>query len=623
MPKQYDFSGWATKNDLRCSDGRTIRKDAFKDCDGKIVPLVYQHNHDDPKNVLGHALLKNREEGVYAYCSFNNTAEGQHAKEMVNHGDIVSLSIYANNLQQRNGDVLHGVIREVSLVLAGANPGAFIDFPQLTHGDGYSEEEATIYNGELIHADAGALDDEEDTVQHKDKSPEESGKDDKKEAKEKEKTVQDVFNELTEEQKNVVYFLIGQVLEDAEKSDEAEHSDIDKEEDEMKKNVFDKQGEAESNVLSHADQMEIVSNAKKMGKFSDAWNAYVEDNVLQHDDETAAASGFAANNIELLFPEYKDMRSGAPELVTDDMGWVSAVMNKAHKTPFSRIRTGQVDIRNIDGLRAKGYDKGKKKALTGNYNLVRRTTDPQTVYVKNALNRDDIVDITDFDYVAYQYNIDRMMLNEEIATAALIGDGREDGDADKISPEHIRPIWTDDELYTIHYDLDLEKTTEELQGSATDTYFGENFIYSEAMVNALTYARETYRGTGTAAMFCDPHLINVMLLARDRNGHRVYASKAELATALGVSDIYPVEKFKNLTRTSGTGQDAKTKKLVALVVNMADYNFGATKGGEITHFNQFDIDFNQEKSLIETRLSGALHRIKSAIAIEEDVTSGE
>ena len=615
MSKKYDFSGWATKNDLLCSDGRTIRKNAFKECDGKKVPLLYQHDHDDPTNVLGHALLENREEGVYAYCFLNGSEKAKAAKIAVEHGDVESLSIFANHLQQRNGDVLHGVIKELSLVLAGANPGAYIEFPVFAHSDEFNEDEAFIWTGELIHSESGEIEtgEEEDPDQEIKHA--------------EEKTVQDVFDAMTDEQKDVVYFLVGQALEDAgvkddnDNDEKVEHSDTE-EDNEMKKNVFDQNTQTQEAVLTHADQEKIIelAKSKSVGSLQHAIDLYAEENFIQHDDETASASGFNATSLQALFPDYKDMRPGAPELVTDDQSWVNAVMSKAHKTPFSRIRTGQVDIRNIDGLKAKGYVKGHKKALTGNYNLVRRTTDPQTVYVKNALNRDDIVDITDFDYVAYQYGIDRMMLNEEIATAALIGDGREEGDADKIDPEHIRPIWTDDELYTIHADIDLAAMTAELQGSDTSVYFGESFIFSEAVITALTYARETSRGTGTPVMFTDPHLINVMLLARDRNGHRVYASKAELATALGVREIYPVEKFKNLTRVSGTGSNAKTKKLLALVVNMDDYNFGATKGGEITHFTQFDIDFNQEKSLIETRVSGALTRIKSAIALEEDVT---
>ena len=323
-------------------------------------------------------------------------------------------------------------------------------------------------------------------------------------------------------------------------------------------------------------------------------------------------------SVDTLFPEYKEVRPGAPELITNDQGWVSVVMNKVHKSPISRIRTSQVDIRNIDALRAKGYKKGSKKDIVGNFNLVRRTTDPQTVYVKNALHRDDIIDIVDFDYVQYLYNIDRMMLNEELATAIMLGDGREDGDENKIAPEHIRPIWLDDDLYTLHVDLDIEGAKAELQGTNTGANFGENYILAEAMINTVLYAREKYKGTGTPDYFCTPHMLNVMLLARDMNGRRIYSSKAELASALNVANIYTAEQFEGKTRTTS---DSKTKKLHGIICNLADYSLGATKGGEITHFTQFDIDFNQEKSLLETRCSGALTRVYSAIAIEEDVTS--
>lgn len=389
----------------------------------------------------------------------------------------------------------------------------------------------------------------------------------------------------------------------------------------MKHNVFERDGQQEEmGVLSHSDQMEIVSMAKssQVGSFQTALQIYADNNNLQHD---AVSSGFVQTgdgNIYNLFPEYKEVRPGAPELITSDQGWISVVMNKVHKSPISRIRTSQVDIRNIDTLRARGYTKGKQKKQTGNFKLVRRTTDPQTVYVKNALHRDDIIDITDFDYVQYLYNIDRMMLNEELATAIMLGDGREDGDEAKIASEHIRPIWTDDELYTLHVDLDIEAARRELQGTNTGANFGENYIYAEAMINTILYSRENYKGTGTPDLFCTPHLLNVMLLARDINGRRIYSSKAELASAFNVGNIYTAEQFEGKTRTV----DSKTKKLLGIITNLSDYSLGATKGGEVTHFTQFDIDFNQEKSLLETRCSGALTRVYSAIAIEEEVKSG-
>lgn len=609
MESTYDFAGWATRNNLKCSDGRTIMKDAFKDNDGQKVPLVWNHDHNQPFSVLGHALLQNRDDGVYAYCKFNDTESGQAAKQLVEHGDVCSLSIYANKLKQQGGKVLHGAIREVSLVLAGANPGAFID-SIMKHGE-ESDEEAVIFTGEdieLTHADAtdisdSSLDstDDSDEINHAD----DTNNKEEKSMPNNEKTVQDVVDSMSEEQKNVMYALIGQALEDAGAGDE--------EDDDMKHNVFDNDEMYEDEYLTHSDQEGILAVANKVGSFQDALEIYADENNLQHD---AIVSGFAQENISTLFPEYHDVRSGAPELVTTDQGWISTVMNKVHKSPFSRIRTGQVDIRKIDELRAKGYDKGKFKTLSGNYKLARRTTDPQTVYVKSALHRDDIIDITDFDTVQYQYNIDKMMLNEELATAILLGDGRDEGSEDKIDPSKIRPIWTDDDLYTIHAKLDLEKAKAELQGTGTGTSFGENYITAEAMVNTVLYAREKYKGSGTPDMFITPHMLNVMLLARDMNGRRIYSSKAELATALNVGAIHTVEQFEGKKRTDG---HSKTQELIAMIVNLADYSLGATKGGQVSHFTQFDIDFNQQKSLLETRCSGALTRLWSAIAIEKQL----
>lgn len=610
--KKYDFSGWATKNNLQCSDGRTIRHNAFREDDGKVVPLVWNHLHNEPENVLGHALLENRDEGVYCYGTFNDTSAGQVAKVLVQHGDIESLSIYANKLKQIVSDVVHGNICEVSLVHAGANPGAFID-TIIAHSDD-ADEECIIYTGEtglsLYHADEGPKDKKEDKPDEK--NPKKS---------EEEETVADVFNTLTEKQKTVVYAMIGQALEegdsqrdgDKEKNDESKGGDKN-----MKHNVFDREEQqGGAGILSHSDQEMIVKLAKssQVGSFQTALGIYAEDNNLQHD---ALSGGFVQTgegNVYNLFPEYKEVRPGAPELITNDQGWISVVMNKVHKSPISRIRTSQVDIRGIDTLRAKGYKKGEKKTLAGNFKLVRRSTDPQTVYVKNALHRDDIVDITDFDYVQYLYNIDRMLLNEEIATAIMIGDGREDGDEAKIASEHIRPIWLDDDLYTIHVDLDIEAAKAELQGTNTGANFGMNYIRAEATINTVLYAREKFKGTGTPDLFCTPHMLNEMLLARDINGRRIYSSKAELASALNVGDIQTAEQFAGKTRTTA---DNKKKKLLALIANLADYSLGATKGGEVTHFTQFDIDFNQEKSLLETRCSGALTRVYSAIAIEED-----
>ncbi len=598
--EKYDFAGWATRNNLRCSDGRTIMRDAFKECDGKTVPLVWNHQHNDPVNVLGHALLENRDEGVYAYCTFNDTELGKTAKMQVLHGDINALSIYANKLKQQGSNVLHGAIREVSLVLAGANPGAFID-SVIKHGE-EMDDEAVIYTGEdlqLVHTDNRLY--ISDEISHAD---DEKGNDsmtgDRNASNDK--TVADVIDSMTEEQKTVMYALIGAAIEDSNEGNEN-----------MKHNLFDTEEFVDDTVLSHSAQEEIIEIAKRAGKFQDALEFYAEENDLQHD---AIASSFAQENIHTLFPDYHDVRSGAPELITYDQGWISTVMNKVHKSPFTRIRTGQVDIRNIDALRAKGYDKGKYKTLSGNYNLVRRTTDPQTVYVKSALHRDDIIDITDFDIVSYQYNIDKMAMNEELAMAIMLGDGREEGDAYKIQEDKIRPIWTDDDLYTIHAKLDLEKAKQELQGTGTGTSFGENYITAEAMINTVLYAREKYKGSGTPDMFITPHMLNVMLLARDMNGRRIYSSKSELVSALNVGAIHTVEQFEGKKRKD---KQSKTQELIAMIVNLADYSLGATKGGQVTHFTQFDIDFNQEKSLLETRVSGALTRCWSAIAIEKQL----
>lgn len=589
-----DFSGWATRNDLKCSDGRIIRHDAFKEDDGLKVPLVWNHQHNDPRNVLGHAYLENRDEGVYAYGFFNDTEAGEVGRVLVKHGDICALSIFANRLQQHGPDVVHGSICEVSLVHKGANPGAFID-SMIAHGDG-TDDEAIIYTGlplELSHSDE--MKSEEDNKTNAD-----------------DETVGDVIDSMSEKQQNVMYALIAQALDD--KTDETstknnDKSETNKEENTMKHNVFD--NEKQTNCLSHADQESIVSMAKSsnVGSLRTAMDIYAEQNP-----DTALAHGI--NSVETLFPDYKDVRPGAPEMITTDQGWVNEVLKKVHKSPISRIRTRQADVRNIENRRAKGYTKGTLKTYTGNIDLIHRTTDPQTIYVKSKLDRDDITDIIDFDVVGYMYNMDRMNLNEELATAIMIGDGRAVGAEGKIYEDKIRPIWTDDELYTIHTDVDIATMKTTLQGSNTSANFGENYIYAEAVIQSLLYAREKYRGSGTPDFYCTPHLVNVMLLARDLNGRRIYDKVSDLAAALNVGSIITVEQFEGRTRTTS---DSKTKKLLGLMVNLADYSLGATKGGEITHFTDFDIDFNQEKSLLETRCSGANTRVMSAIALEEPV----
>lgn len=622
MSLKYDFSGWATRNDLVCADGRTIRHNAFEDCDGKTVPLVWNHQHDEPSNILGHALLENRKDGVYVYCTFNETESGKAAKELVKHGDIASLSIYANGLKQTpSKDVMHGVIREVSLVVAGANPGAFIDFVDMAHGEGGEQEmilsayePISLYRPDekppLVHK-AGDKTDPED--EKKEDKPKDDGKEEK--AKD-EKTVQDVVDSMTEEQKTVMYALIGAAMEELDSSEgsEDDEDDPDKKSDNtkggnktMKHNVFEQREESQDTVLSHSDRKAIIDLAKSnsVGSLRTALNIYAEQNELKH----------GIDNIESLFPDFKDLRPGAPERVTRDQGWVTVVMQKVHKSPISRIRTRQTDARN-DNIRGHGYQKGKRKQPAGNMNVITRTTDPQTVYRTDALYRDDIVDITDFDVVEYQYATMRENLNEEVATAIMIGDGREPDDEMKISEDHIRSIWNDNDLYTIHYDVDIEAARSEIQGSRTDMNFGENYIYSEAIITAALYAREKYKGTGTPDFFCTPHLVNVMLLARDMNGRRIYTSRADLAAALNVGELHTAEQFEGRARMDSEG---KQHKLLGLFVNLADYTVGSTKGGEITRFDQFDIDFNQQKYLIETRMSGALTRVYSAIALEEPV----
>lgn len=614
MNLKYDFSGWATRNDLVCADGRTIRHNAFEDCDGKTVPLVWNHQHDEPGNILGHALLENRKDGVYAYCTFNETDAGKAAKMLVQHGDIASLSIYANGLKQTpSKDVTHGVIREVSLVVAGANPGAFIDFVDMAHGEG-GEQEMILSAYEPISL---FRPDEKPPLVHKAGS----GDGKKEEKPENEKTVQDVVDSMTEEQRTVMYALIGAAMEELDsqkgKGDggDDDDDDPDKKSDKtkggnktMKHNVFENE-DTQDTVLSHSDRADILALAKSnsVGSLQTALKIYAEQNELKH----------GIDNIESLFPDFKDLRPGAPERVTRDQGWVTAVMQKVHKSPISRIRTRQMDTRK-DSIRAHGYQKGKRKTLSGNMNVITRTTDPQTVYRTDALHRDDIVDITDFDVVEYQYAVMRENLNEEVATAIMVGDGREADDEMKISEDHIRSIWNDNDLYTIHYDVDIEAARAELNGSKTDMSFGENYIYSEAIITAALYAREKYKGTGTPDFFCTPHLVNVMLLARDMNGRRIYNSKADLAAALNIGELYTAEQFEGLVRMDDEG--AK-HKLLGLFVNLADYTVGSTKGGEITRFDQFDIDFNQQKYLIETRLSGALTRVYSAIALEEPVAA--
>lgn len=599
----YDFSGWATRNDLLCGDGRTIKKNAFKDNDGKTVPLIYNHDHSNPDAVLGHALLENRDEGVYAYGKFNDTETGQHAKKLVNNGDVRSLSIYANKLKQIGSDVIHGDIRELSLVLAGANPGAYIDFV-MAHGD--DEEDALYANYDesalLIYHSDEPNKKEEKKMAEETKKPEEE----KKESPDG-KTVEDVINTMNEEQKNVLYAMVGAALEDGEPEDE------EGDEEKMKHNVFETDEiQGQDAFLSHADQEEIIAMAKNgVGSLRRAMEMYAEENSLQHD---------AFDDMGVLFPEYKLIDPAEPKILYDDDSWVASVINGVHKSPIARVRTRRADARKSEietELKAKGYKKGDEKKLSDKIKLVGRTHDAQTIYIKDRLNRDDILDITDFDVVNYHWNIMRHTLDQTIAQAILVGDGRSDIDPDKIKEDHIRPIWLDDELYCIHQDIDVAKAKAELQGTNTGANFGDNYVYAEAIITAALYSREKYKGSGNLTFYCTPHLLNVMLLARDLNGRRIYSSKADLVAALNVKDIVTIEQFEGLKRTTS---DSKTKKLLGLFVNLNDYQVGSVRGGEITKFDQFDMDFNQQKLLLETRISGALVEWYSAIALEEDVT---
>lgn len=614
MGKTFDFAGWATRANMRCSDGRIIMKDAFKSCDGKQVPLVWNHRHSEPENVLGYAILHNAEEGVRTECYFNNTESGQTAKELVSHGDINQLSIYANQLKEQGKNVLHGIIREVSLVLAGANPGAFIDSVIAHNDDGTiveDREQCILFTGEFIelsHADEDEKDGESE------------GKEQKGE------TAGDIYDTLTDKQKVVVMAM----LEEAIKKNEDEESEGQpeegkkEEETEMKHNVFDRDTNTQEKVLSHADGVEIVKLAKSYGggSLKAAFDAFIDE---KKGEMAHSADDLGVKDINQLFPEYKDVKSGAPELLTTDQGWIGKVLAKVHKSPISRIRTRQADVRDISGRRAKGYKKGAQKKDAGNIELIGRTTDPVTVYIRSKLNRDDIVDITDFDIVQYMYNLDRMNLNEELARQITIGDGRngDDANSEAIDPTKIRPIWLDDELYCIHKSVDIDAMRTELTGTNSTANFGENYVYAEAIIQTLLYAREKYKGSGNPDFLCTPHLVNVMLLARDLNGRRIYDNVNELKAALNVNEIITAEQYEGKTRTATVEGHEHEYELLGLLVNFADYSLGATKGGEITHFNQFDINFNQEISLLETRCSGALTRPFSAIALEKDVTESD
>lgn len=613
MSKDYDFGGWATKNNIKCSDGRTILKDAFKQNDGQKVPLVWNHQHNDPSEVLGHAILENREEGVYAYCKFNNTESGQTAKSLVTNGDVDKLSIYANRLKTHMNNVMHGCIREVSLVLAGANPGAFID-TVISHGDGAeAEEEGVIYTDEHIETVQHS-----DDVDENDKKGETDMDEDKKKVDEenKEKTIEEVFETLNEEQKNAVYAIVGQALqhsddegaseEDGKESDEDnKESDEDKKEEtpddtdnrseedqenndegeeDMKHNVFD--NDKKDEVLQHSEVLaSAIADAKKYGS--------LKESLLEH----AAINNI--ENIDKLFPEATELYK-EPKMIEEDNSWVAKVMNKTKHTPFSRVKTtfGRMTE---DQARAKGYIKGNKKANIA-MSVLNRVTTPTTVYIKNEIDRDDVIDITDFDVVAWQKREMRKQLDKELALAMLLGDGRDVSDANKINEQNIRPVVSDDDMYTIKYVITEGKDYKQTGNSQSD-----NDSFTKGIIRAAIRSRKNYKGSGHPTFFTTEEYLTDMLLIEDQNGRRIYESIASLATALRVDEIVTIPEMER----------EEYADIVGIIVNMADYTAGADKGGSVNMFDDFDIDYNQMKYLIETRMSGALTVPYSAIVLRK------
>lgn len=579
---KYDFSGWATKNNIKCSDGRTILKDAFKQHDGQTVPLVWNHQHNESANVLGHAVLENRDEGVYAYCTFNDTEAGKNAKLLVEHGDVTALSIYANQLKQKGSNVMHGTIREVSLVLAGANPGAFID-SVIRHGE-FCDDEAVIYTGEelaLYHADDNQSD-KEDKVDEKDKKG-----DDK--VDNNEKTIQDVFDTLNEEQKNVVYALIGQALEDksmAQSAIEENENNIEEDggEQEMKHNVFEGRETENNDVLSHDAMETILKDAKRYGSLKESFLAHAE--------------SYGIKDIEWLFPDAKNVNM-PPDFIKRDDSYVQKVMRGVHHVPFSRIKSMHADI-TADEARAKGYMKGKRKKEEV-FTLLKRTTTPTTIYKKQKLDRDDVVDITDFDVVAWLKMEMRMMLDEEIARAILVGDGRLADSDDKINETCIRPISKDDDLYCV-------KAPVSVAAAATEDDIAKAFI------KTVIKSRKEYKGSGSPTLFTTEDVITSCLLLEDKNGRVIYDTVDKLATALRVKEIVAVEVMEG----AKTKVETVEKPLMAILVNLVDYYVGADKGGAVNMFDDFDIDYNQQKYLMETRCSGALVKPYSAVAVALD-----
>lgn len=591
---KYDFSGYATRNNIKCSDGRVIMRDAFKDNDHKNVPLVWQHDHMSPDNVLGHAMLENREDGVYAYGCFNDTPSGLNAKELVKNGDVRALSIYANKLKQNGANVIHGAIREVSLVLAGANPGAYID-TVMVHSDGDEEtEDAEICfnlntNPILYHSD-----DEKDNPNKDDKKDEDMSNTNVNQGSDSDKTVQDVIDSMTEEQKNVLYTLVGMA---------ADGSFDDEGDDDMKHNAF----EDDDEYMAHSvDFSEIIRDAKRCGSLREAVIEHGLEDVNYEDYLEHGKATYGIDQIDTLFPDFKNINS-TPEWVSRNMDWVASVMNGVSHTPFSRIKSVFANI-TADEARARGYTKGKKK-IEEVFTLLKRTTTPQTIYKKQKLDRDDVIDITDFDVVAWLKGEMRMMLDEEIARAILIGDGRSDSSDDRIFPTNIRPIWQDDTFYTIRAQVDTKgMTTEEAK--------------TEAVIKAIIRARKNYKGSGNPVFYTTEDVLTDMLLLENQIGDVKYKTKQELANRLRVSDIVTVEVMEGQTRKGDTSKGditasaTKDLNLVGLIVNLKDYNVGADQGGAVSMFDDFDIDYNQQKYLIETRCSGALIKPYAAISVE-------
>ena len=590
---KWDFSGWATRNDIRCSDGRTIRKDAFAENDGQIVPLVWNHQQNDPTNVLGHALLVNKPEGVFAYGKFNDTEKGQHARTAVYNRDVTGLSIYANKLKQKGGDVMHGVIREVSLVLAGANPGALIETLSVEHSED-GEGEAYIYSGdeiELYHADEdGKEDDMAEQEEKKEEKTEEKGK-----------TIGEIFDSLTEDQRKAVDFVVGKAVEAALK-DKNNEDDDEEDSENMKHNVFDNDNTETRTTLTPDDFAVLMADAKRAGSLREAVLMHMEEGgVLAHAeiptegmDLPTGQQNYGFRDPNFLFPEARTLNN-TPEWIKRDDAWVSKVMAGVHRTPFSRVKSVFANITE-DEARAKGYIKGRLKKEEV-FSLLKRTTDPQTIYKKQKMDRDDIVDITSFDVVAWIRGEMRIMLNEEIARAILIGDGRLDSSDDKISEDHVRPIVNDKPLFTVKVPVDVTKA--------------KNFI------DGAIRARKNYKGSGSPTLFTTEDMLTEMLLIEDQIGHKLYKTEAELATALRVKEIVTVEVMEN----AKVPVNGVSKDLLGIIVNLADYNVGADKGGEINMFDDFDIDYNQYKYLLETRISGALVKPFSALVFYKEPAS--